>query len=63
MIVALKDAVARLRLHFASVAFEKGLMLSFRGGQHVAHADAVLDGEVQARVANIGIWGAGVPPG
>jgi len=27
------------------------------------HADAVLTGEVQARVADLGIWGAWVPPG
>ena len=27
------------------------------------HADAALQGEVQARVADIGIWGAWVPPG
>lgn len=40
--VRLKDVFQRLRLHFEPVAFEKGLMLSFRGGQHVAHADPVL---------------------
>ena len=40
--VRMKDIFARLRLHFEPLAFEKGLMLSFRGGQHVAHADPVL---------------------
>jgi signal transduction histidine kinase len=34
--VRLRDLFARLRLHFEPTAFEKGLMLSFRGGQHVA---------------------------
>jgi two-component system, sensor histidine kinase len=38
----IKDLFGRLRLHFEPVAFEKGLMLSFRGEQHVAHADPVL---------------------
>ena len=40
--VRLRELFARLRLHFEPVAFEKGLMLSFRGDQHVAHADPVL---------------------
>jgi signal transduction histidine kinase len=40
--VRLRELFARLRLHFEPVAFEKGLMLSFRGEQHVAHADPVL---------------------
>jgi two-component system, sensor histidine kinase len=40
--VRMKELFARLRLHFEPTAFEKGLMLSFRGGQHVAHADPVL---------------------
>jgi two-component system, sensor histidine kinase len=40
--VRLRDLFSRLRLHFEPVAFEKGLMLSFRGEQHVAHADPVL---------------------
>ena len=40
--VLLSDVFARLRLHFEPVAFEKGLMLSFRGGRHVAHADPLL---------------------
>ena len=38
----LRELFARLRLHFEPIAFEKGLMLSFRGEQHVAHADPVL---------------------
>jgi len=38
----LRELFARLRLHFEPTAFEKGLMLSFRGEQHVAHADPVL---------------------
>jgi two-component system, sensor histidine kinase len=38
----MRDVFARLRLHFEPTAFEKGLMLSFRGEQHVAHADPVL---------------------
>jgi two-component system, sensor histidine kinase len=40
--VRLRDLFQRLRLHFEPVAFEKGLMLSFHGEQHVAHADPVL---------------------
>ncbi|MEO5732779.1 MAG: ATP-binding protein [Rubrivivax sp.] len=40
--VSMKDLFARLRLHFEPVAFEKGLMLSFRGSGHVAHADPVV---------------------
>ena len=40
--VRMQDLFARLRLHFEPTAFEKGLMLSFRGGQHVAHTDPVL---------------------
>ena len=36
------ELFARLRLHFEPIAFEKGLMLSFRGGAHVAQADPVL---------------------
>jgi two-component system, sensor histidine kinase len=40
--VRLKELFGRLRLHFEPTAFEKGLMLSFRGGQHVAMADPVL---------------------
>ena len=40
--VRMRELFARLRLHFEPVAFEKGLMLSFRGEQHVAHADPVL---------------------
>jgi len=40
--VRLRDVYTRLRLHFEPVAFEKGLVLNFRGEQHVAHADPVL---------------------
>ena len=40
--VRLHELFARLRLHFEPTAFEKGLMLSFRGGAHVAHADPLL---------------------
>ncbi len=40
--VRLREVFARLRLHFEPVAFEKGLMLSFHGEQHVAHTDPVL---------------------
>jgi signal transduction histidine kinase/CheY-like chemotaxis protein len=40
--VRLRDLFARLRLHFEPIAFEKGLMLSFRGDAHVAQADPVL---------------------
>ncbi len=40
--VRLRELFARLRLHFEPVAFEKGLMLSFRGEQHVAMADPVV---------------------
>ncbi len=40
--VRMRDLFSRLRLHFEPTAFEKGLMLSFRGEQHVAHTDPVL---------------------
>lgn len=40
--VRMRDLFARLRLHFEPIAFEKGLMLSFRGERHVAQADPVL---------------------
>ena len=40
--VRLRELFQRLRLHFEPVAFEKGLMLSFRGEGLVAHADPVL---------------------
>ena len=40
--VRMRDLFSRLRLHFEPIAFEKGLMLSFRGDGHVAHADPVL---------------------
>jgi signal transduction histidine kinase/CheY-like chemotaxis protein len=40
--VRMRDVFARLRLHFEPTAFEKGLMLSFRGGERVAQADPVL---------------------
>ena len=40
--VRMRELFARLRLHFEPVAFEKGLMLSFHGDQHVAMADPVL---------------------
>jgi signal transduction histidine kinase/CheY-like chemotaxis protein len=40
--VRLRELFARLRLHFEPTAFEKGLMLSFRGEHLVAHADPVL---------------------
>ena len=40
--VRMRELFQRLRLHFEPVAFEKGLMLSFRGEQQVAHADPVL---------------------
>jgi signal transduction histidine kinase/CheY-like chemotaxis protein len=40
--VRMKELFGRLRLHFEPTAFEKGLMLSFHGEQHVAQADPVL---------------------
>jgi signal transduction histidine kinase len=40
--VRLRELFARLRLHFEPIAFEKGLQLSFRGGQHVVQTDPVL---------------------
>jgi signal transduction histidine kinase/CheY-like chemotaxis protein len=40
--VRMRDLFARLRLHFEPAAFEKGLALSFRGGQRIAHSDALL---------------------
>ena len=36
------DLFARLELHFAPTAFEKGLRLAFRGGAQHAHADPLL---------------------
>jgi signal transduction histidine kinase/CheY-like chemotaxis protein len=38
----MRELFARLRLHFEPIAFEKGLMLSFRGDRYVALADPVL---------------------
>jgi len=38
----MKELFARLRLQFEPIAFEKGLLLAFRGEQHVAQADPVL---------------------
>jgi CheY-like chemotaxis protein len=40
--VRMRELFGRLRLHFEPTAFEKGLMLSFRGDARVAHADPVL---------------------
>ncbi len=40
--VRMRELFSRLRLHFEPTAFEKGLLLSFRGEQHVAQADPVL---------------------
>ena len=40
--VPVRDLFARLRLHFEPLAFEKGLVLRFRGEQRLAHADPVL---------------------
>jgi signal transduction histidine kinase len=40
--VRLRELHARLRLHFQPVAFEKGLMLGFRGEEHAVMADPVL---------------------
>ncbi len=40
--VRMQDLFSRLRLHFEPIAFEKGILLSFRGGQEAAHADPVL---------------------
>lgn len=38
----MRELFNRLRLHFEPIAFEKGLMLAFRGGDHVAEVDPVL---------------------
>ena len=38
----MKELFGRLRLHFEPTAFEKGLMLTFRGGQNVVFGDPVL---------------------
>jgi CheY-like chemotaxis protein len=38
----MRDLQARLRLQFEPLAFEKGLMLGFRGEQHAVQADSVL---------------------
>ena len=38
----LRELFARLRLHFEPLAFEKGLLLTLRGGERVVHADPVL---------------------
>lgn len=40
--VPVRELFARLRLQFEPLAFEKGLMLSFRGEHHVLHTDPVL---------------------
>jgi len=40
--VPMRELFARLRLHFEPTAFEKGLALSFHGGQRVAFADSVI---------------------
>ena len=40
--VRMRELFGRLRLHFEPIAFEKGLMLSFRGEQHVAQTDPLL---------------------
>jgi signal transduction histidine kinase/CheY-like chemotaxis protein len=40
--VRVKELFGRLRLHFEPIAFEKGLVLNFRGDHRVAHADPVL---------------------
>ena len=40
--VRMAELFARLRLHFEPIAFEKGLMLRFRGARQVAMADPVL---------------------
>jgi signal transduction histidine kinase/CheY-like chemotaxis protein len=40
--VRLKELFARLKLHFEPTAFEKGLALTLRGAQHVAHCDPVI---------------------
>ena len=42
--VRLREMFARLRLQFEPIAFEKGLMLSFRGDAHVAQALQLLLG-------------------
>jgi two-component system, sensor histidine kinase len=39
---AMSDILRKLRLHFEPVAFEKGLALRLRGGQHMVHADPLL---------------------
>lgn len=39
---AVGDLWRRLRVHLEPVAFDKGLALKLRGGQHVVHADPVL---------------------
>ena len=39
---AMGDILRKLRLHFEPVAFEKGLALRLRGGQHMVHADPLL---------------------
>jgi len=40
--VPVRELFARLRLQFEPVAFEKGLMLSFHGEQHVLHTDPTI---------------------
>jgi two-component system, sensor histidine kinase len=40
--VRVKELFGRLRLHFEPIAFEKGLVLNFRGDHRVAHADPTL---------------------
>jgi signal transduction histidine kinase len=40
--VVVQDILRKLRLHFEPAAFEKGLALRLRGGQHVVRADPLL---------------------
>ena len=40
--IAMREVFARLRLSFEPAAFEKGLMLRFRGHHHLAYADALV---------------------
>ncbi len=40
--VQIETIFRKLRLHFEPTAFEKGLALTLRGGEHVAYADPIL---------------------
>lgn len=51
----LSDLYRKLRLHFEPAAFEKGLALRFRGGNHVVYADPLLVERILRNLVSNGI--------